>query len=121
MKNGSVDARSGSGTVVVTDCDHGTMVPEASVLDPAGARWRLERCRTAADVAERARDASVLINQYAPITAEVLDAVEGCRLVVRYGVGVDNVDVAAATERGVWVANVPDYGTEEVADHALAL
>jgi D-3-phosphoglycerate dehydrogenase / 2-oxoglutarate reductase len=121
MNDVSGDARSGPGTVVVTDCDHGTMAPEASVFDPAGVPWRLERCRSAADVAERARDAAVLINQYAPITAEVLDAVQGCRLVVRYGVGVDNVDVAAAAERGVWVANVPDYGTEEVADHALAL
>jgi D-3-phosphoglycerate dehydrogenase len=111
----------GVGTVVVTDCDHGTMAPEAEVLDGAGVPWRLEQCRTAADVAEHARDATVLINQYAPITAEVLDALPDCRLVVRYGVGVDNVDVAAAAERGVWVANVPDYGTTEVADHALAL
>lgn len=108
-------------TVVVTDCDHGTMAPEAAVLDGAGIAWRLEQCRTAADVVNRARDAAVLVNQYAPITAEVLDGVPGCRLVVRYGVGVDNVDLAAATQRGVWVANVPDYGTEEVADHAVAL
>ena len=111
----------GQGTVVVTDCDHGTMAPEAAVLDGAGVPWRLEQCRTAEDVVERAGDAAVLVNQYAPITTAVLDALSGVRLVVRYGVGVDNVDVAAATERGVWVANVPDYGTEEVADHALAL
>src|SRR5919112_1230956 len=51
----------------------------------------------------------------------VLDALPRCRLVVRYGVGVDNVDVQAAAERGVWVANVPDYGRDEVADHTLAL
>jgi D-3-phosphoglycerate dehydrogenase len=51
----------------------------------------------------------------------VLDALPRCRLVVRYGVGVDNVDVEAAAERGVWVANVPDYGRDEVADHTLAL
>ena len=114
-------ARRRQGTVVVTDCDHGTMAPEAAVLDAAGVPWRLEECRTAADVVERAGDAAVLVNQYAPITAEVLDALPGVRLVVRYGVGVDNVDVPAAAERGVWVANVPDYGTEEVADHAVAL
>jgi D-3-phosphoglycerate dehydrogenase len=110
-----------SGTVVVTDCDHGTMAPEASVLDAAGVQWRLEQCRTAQDVVAHAGDAAVLINQYAPITVEVLDALPGVRLVVRYGVGVDNVDVHAASERGVWVANVPDYGTQEVADHAVAL
>jgi D-3-phosphoglycerate dehydrogenase len=84
-------------------------------------RWRLEQCRTAEEVAARAQGAHVLLNQYAPITAEVLDALPDCRLVVRYGVGVDNVDVDAAAQRGVWVANVPDYGTEEVADHAVAL
>jgi D-3-phosphoglycerate dehydrogenase len=107
--------------VVVTDCDHGTMAPEASVLDGASVRWRLEQCRTAQDVVARAGDATVLVNQYAPITAEVLDALPAVRLVVRYGVGIDNVDVAAASEHGVWVANVPDYGTQEVADHAVAL
>ena len=109
------------GTVVVTDCDHGTMAPEAEVLDAAGVPWRLEQCRTAAEVVERAAGAAVLVNQYAPITAEVLDALPDVRLVVRYGVGVDTVDVPAAAERGVWVANVPDYGTQEVADHAVAL
>jgi D-3-phosphoglycerate dehydrogenase len=97
------------------------MAPEAAVLDAAGVPWRLEQCRTAADVVEHAAGAAVLVNQYAPITAEVLDALPAVRLVVRYGVGVDNVDVPAATSRGVWVANVPDYGTEEVADHAVAL
>jgi D-3-phosphoglycerate dehydrogenase len=116
-----VTAAGEPGTVVVTDCDHGTMAPEAAVLDPAGVPWRLEQCRTAADVVERAAGAAVLVNQYAPITAEVLDALPDVRLVVRYGVGVDTVDVPAAAERGVWVANVPDYGTQEVADHAVAL
>jgi len=114
-------ARHSAGQVVITDCDHGTVEPERRVLDGAGLDWRLEQCRTGADVVARASDASVLIVQYAPITAEVLDGVPNCRLVVRYGVGVDNVDVEAASARGVWVANVPDYGTEEVADHAMAL
>jgi D-3-phosphoglycerate dehydrogenase len=59
--------------------------------------------------------------QYAPITAEVLDALPGLRLVSRYGVGVDVVDLDAARERGVWVCNVPDYGTTEVALHAVAM
>ena len=70
---------------------------------------------------QRCRGARVLVNQYAPVTAEVLDALPEVRLVVRYGVGVDTVDVDAATARGVWVANVPDYGTTEVADSAIAM
>ena len=124
-EGGVGDMRSGSGTptgtVVITDCDHGTTAPEAAVFEAAGTPWRLEQCRTAGDVVERAAGAAVLVTQYAPVTAEVLDALPGVRLVVRYGVGVDTVDVPAATARGVWVANVPDYGTQEVADHALAL
>ena len=110
-----------AGVVVITDCDHDTIDPERSVLDGHDVELRRLQCRTPEEVAAQAGDADVLINQYVPITAEVLDALPRCRLVVRYGVGVDNVDVEAAEARGVWVANVPDYGRDEVADHTLAL
>jgi D-3-phosphoglycerate dehydrogenase / 2-oxoglutarate reductase len=110
-----------AGVVVITDCDHDNVDPERSVLDGHDVELRLLQCRTPQEVADQAGDADVLINQYVPITAEVLDALPRCRLVVRYGVGVDNVDVEAAAGRGVWVANVPDYGRDEVADHTLAL
>jgi D-3-phosphoglycerate dehydrogenase len=110
-----------TGVVVITDCDHDTVEPERAVLDGHDVALRWLHCRTPREVADQAGDADVLINQYVPITAEVLEALPRCRLVVRYGVGVDNVDVEAATARGVWVANVPDYGRDEVADHTLAL
>ena len=109
------------GVVVITDCDHDTVDPERAVLDGHDVELRRLQCRTPEEVAAQAGDADVLINQYVPITAEVLEALPRCRLVVRYGVGVDNVDVEAAARRGVWVANVPDYGRDEVADHTLAL
>ena len=111
----------GSRRVVITDCDHDGIAPELSVLEAAGIEVRLAQCRSSADVAEAARDADAVITQYAPLDAPALAALHRCRVVVRYGVGVDNVDVPAASRHGVWVANVPDYGTEEVADHALAL
>ena len=110
-----------TGVVVITDCDHDNVDPERAVLDGHDVELRVLQCRTPKEVADQAGDADVLINQYVPITAAVLDALARCRLVVRYGVGVDNVDVEAATARGVWVANVPDYGRDEVADHTLAL
>jgi D-3-phosphoglycerate dehydrogenase len=110
-----------TGVVVITDLDHDNVDPERSVLDGHEVELRVLQCRTPEEVAAQAGDADVLINQYAPITGELLDALPRCRLVVRYGVGVDNVDVEAAAARGVWVANVPDYGREEVADHTLAL
>lgn len=110
-----------SPSIVITDCDHDNIEPELRVFEKAGFDVRLAECKTASDVVEQGRGADALINQYAPIDESVLESLERCRIVVRYGVGVDTVDVDAASKRGVWVANVPDYGTEEVADHALAL
>src|SRR5215212_429271 len=108
-------------TVVITDCDHPDVEPERAVLGEAGVEVRLEQCVSAEDVIAAAADADAMIVQYAPIGDDVLGALERCRGVVRYGVGVDTIDVEAATRRGVWVVNVPDYGTEEVSDHTFAL
>jgi D-3-phosphoglycerate dehydrogenase len=107
--------------VVITDCDHGTIVPEEAVLRAAGVEYRLHQAKTEDDVVAAARDADAVILQYAPITGRVLDGLPRCRVAVRYGVGVDTVDLTAATDRGVVVANVPDYCMEEVSDHALAM
>lgn len=68
-----------------------------------------------------ARDADGIICQMAPLREDVINGLERCRVIVRYGVGVDNVDVEAATRRGIAVCNVPDYCTDEVADHTVAL
>ncbi len=62
----------------------------------------------------------VLVNQYR-LGGEEIEGLARCRIISRYGTGYDNVDVDAATRRGIWVARVPDYCHEEVADHALAL
>ena len=66
--------------------------------------------------------ADALILWHGPrVTAEVVAGLQRCRAIVRNGVGFDSVDLAAAARAGIPVCNVPDYGTEEVADHALAL
>lgn len=71
---------------------------------------------------EQWRRADALIVYYGvPIDREVIDRLDSCRVLVRAGVGYDHIDVAAAGARGIPVANVPDYGTTEVADHAIAL
>jgi D-3-phosphoglycerate dehydrogenase len=107
--------------VLIADFDYADVDLERHVLEGAGLELITAQCRTEEDVIEAGRGVSALLTQYAPITAGVFDALPELRMVGRYGVGYDIVDVEAARERGVWVANVPDYGTEEVAVHALSM
>jgi D-3-phosphoglycerate dehydrogenase / 2-oxoglutarate reductase len=107
--------------VLVTDAEYASLDIEAAVLTAAGHELRTARCTTADEVVEAAQGVDAVLVQYAPITAEVLAALPQLRLVSRYGVGVDVVDTDAARARGVWVCNVPDYGTTEVALHAVAM
>lgn len=79
------------------------------------------RDATAAEVIESLQGATAVVAGQEPYTADVLDACPDLRLVVRFGVGVDTVDVAAATERGVLVATTPGASDRAVADHAMGL
>jgi len=67
------------------------------------------------------RDADALLPRYVNIQRHHIEAMKNCKIIARSGIGVDIVDVGAATEHGIWVTNVPNYCAEEVADHALAL
>jgi len=108
--------------VLITDAEYPDVhALEAPILREAGFAVALAQCRSEQDVIVAGHDADALITQYAPITRHVFEALPQVRLVSRYGVGVDTVDLQAAQELGVWVANVPDYGVEEVASHALAM
>lgn len=107
--------------VFVTDWDYPDLQLEEAVMARAGLELVAVQCRSEDEVIGRCAGADGLLNQYAPLTRRVLMSLPRCRVVGRYGVGVDNVDVSAASERGVAVCNVPDYGVEEVSDHAVAL
>lgn len=107
--------------IVITDCDHDSIEPEQRAAAEAGVELTLANCADEDDVIRAGADADGLIVQYAPVTAAVLDALPKLRVISRYGVGVDTIDVDAAHDRGVLVCNVPDYGTEDVSDHAIAL
>ena len=72
-------------------------------------------------LAAAARDATLILTCYTAITAKVIESARKLKGIVKYGVGTDNIDIAAATRRGVMVANCPDYGSDTVADHAFAL
>ncbi|XID91929.1 C-terminal binding protein [Paenibacillaceae bacterium WGS1546] len=107
--------------VAVTDSGFPDLNPEKSVLKPIGFAFAEGQCKTAEEVAELCRDADAVLTQWAPVTAEAIEAFEKCKIIVRYGIGVDNVDLEAARRKGIPVVNVPDYAIQEVADHALAL
>jgi D-3-phosphoglycerate dehydrogenase / 2-oxoglutarate reductase len=107
--------------VLIADYNYPDVELERRILEDAGLELVEAQSRSEEDVIEASQGVSALLTQYARITARVMDELPELRLVVRYGVGYDIVDVEAARERGVWVANVPDYGTEEVAVHALSL
>ncbi|MEM4781890.1 MAG: C-terminal binding protein [Halalkalicoccus sp.] len=87
-------------TILVTDADFPDLEPERRLADEVGA--------------------DALLVQYAPITRAVFEALD-LAVVGRYGIGVDAVDLEAATDHGVPVVNVPDYCQDEVAEHTLAL
>jgi D-3-phosphoglycerate dehydrogenase len=107
--------------VLVTDSDYPSLDIEAEVLAAAGHQLLTASCKTPDEVIEAAAEVDALLVQYAPITAAVFEALPRLGLVSRYGVGVDVVDLEAAARHGVWVCNVPDYGTAEVALHAVAM
>ncbi len=108
--------------VAITDCDHDD-------IELNQRRWRRKDWKRSGLPARQRKISFVsvkgfksLINQYAPMTEKVFAALSPeLKTVVRYGVGVDNVDLAAASRYGVCVCNVPDYGMYEVADQAVAL
>jgi len=108
--------------VAVTDYSFDALDIEKSVLEPLGCQ--IVDQKSGKDVAKLmalVRDADYVITQFAPVNAEVIGAMQKCRVIVRYGIGVDNVDLAAAAARKIPVCNVPDFCTEEVADHTLAM
>ncbi len=111
------------GKVIITDHTFSTIQPQIDVMKAAGFEMTVAetKCTTEDDVINNSQGAEVLMVQWAPITRRVLESLAGVKCVVRYGIGVDNVDLAAAKDLGVTVANVPEYCVEEVSDHALAM
>jgi len=106
--------------VVVTDQVFPSIDTETQLLAAIGARIEVADGTTEA-VARIGGDADALLNTYLPITDQLLAQLPACKIVARYGIGVDNVDLAAAAHRGIVVTNVPDYSVEEVAVHTLGL
>jgi D-3-phosphoglycerate dehydrogenase len=110
------------GRVVVTDHVFADLDTERGLLEGAGHELVFDGNVTAPeDVRTRVAGADAVLNCYTVMPREVIEALDGCRIIARYGIGIDTIDLDAATERGILVTNVPDYCIDEVSDHALAL
>ena len=107
--------------VVLTDYVWDSLEVEKQTLEGIAALTALQTKRPEEFLAEAA-DCDALLNTYAgPITAEAMARMPRCRIIARYGIGVDTIDLAAATEAGIIVTNNPTYCIDEVAEHTLAL
>jgi len=99
--------------IVVTDHEH-------AVAHAHGRRLVAHQCATAGEVADALIDADLAFVNLAPVTRDAISRMQPGGVLIRYGIGFDNVDIAAANDHGVRVCNVPDYGADTVADHAVA-
>ncbi|QOF75511.1 C-terminal binding protein (plasmid) [Aminobacter sp. SR38] len=106
--------------VVVTD----TVFPDLNITEAiltGVADVRISPPNDRAALKELVRNADAILNCYAPVDADLIAAMQNCRIIARSGIGTDTIDIAAATAKGIKVTNVPDYCVHEVADHAVAL
>ena len=109
--------------LIVTDCEHIDYLPEQEICRENGLEFVKLDLRDADDdtVVKALSGVEVVANQYLRFTDSLFDRLPGLRCIVRYGVGVDNIDIASATRHRVAVCNVPDYSVQEVAAHAFAM
>ena len=107
--------------ILITDYVWPSIAPEKKILEEAGYEVVLPPDDTESTLIEYAKDVHAIIFCFGKVTAKVLESAKKCMVVSRYGIGVDNIDLSKATELGLVVTNVPDYCTDEVADHALGM
>lgn len=107
--------------IAVSDSVFPDLEPARAVLASIDAELRLAEAPTPDAIVRVAARADALLVTYAQITPDTIRRLERCRIISRFGIGVDNIDVATATEMGIVVTRVPDYCIDEVSDHTLAL
>ncbi len=107
--------------VLITDHVWPSIDPEREVLEAGGAEVVVAPNGDEGTLIEMARDADAIMTCFALVTENVVRAAEQCRVIGRFGVGVDNIAVGTATELGIAVTYVPDYCVDEVSDHVMGL
>ena len=107
--------------VAVADSVFPNLDPARRVLSEIGAELKLAADSSTESVMKVAADADAVLVTYAKINADMIRQMKKVRIISRFGIGVDNVDLDAATKQGIVVTKVPDYCIDEVSDHAMAL
>jgi D-3-phosphoglycerate dehydrogenase len=110
-------------TAVIINTGYAHYDIEKKLLGAIDVEVRLvaQDCISEEQVIFAAKEADAIFVREAPVTRKVIEAFTRCRVIARYGVGIDNVDLETARQRRIYVTNVPEYCTEEVSDHAVAL
>jgi len=108
-------------TVAVADSPFPSLDPAREALSRVNAELKMAAEPTPDGILAVARDADAVLVTYAKITGEMIGQLRNCKSIGRFGIGVDNIDIAAATKAGIVVTYVPDYCFDEVSDHAMAL
>ena len=107
--------------IAVTDSPFPTLDPAMAALKRLDPDVRMSKSASADDILAVARDADAILVTYAKLTGDLLRQLQRCKAIGRFGLGVDNIDLVAAKEKGIAVNYVPDYCIHEVSDHAMAL
>lgn len=107
--------------VVITDFEYPNVDQERKIITKFGAELHACHLKTQDEIAAATEDADAVIVQYATITKEIIARMKHCRMIIKYGIGVNNIDSEAATAKGIYVCNVPDYGVDEVSNQAIAM
>lgn len=105
--------------VAITDYTFPSLEIEQGILESAGCTIQSGQCKTAAELIELTADADAVITQFAPVNDDVVQSLKRARVIVRYGIGYDNVACQTAHARGIPVCNVPEFCIDEVADHTV--
>lgn len=109
--------------VVITDYEYDDVDKEKRIFQNADIDFHEFQLNNMNEneIISAVKDADVIITQFTNITRYIIENLNQCKLIIKHGTGVDNVDCLAATEKGIYVSNVPDYGVDEVSNHSIAL
>lgn len=107
--------------VLITDAHHKNFQVEKETLEKIGAKIHIGYCKDEEELLEISPHMDALLVSYVSIGEKAMNHFKKCKVMVKYGIGIDNIDISAATKRKIFVSYVPDYCTEEVSTHAMAL